>query len=153
RIAPRPPHGPRFEPRTPPADDLAAYVSKGVSTRAYAAQAVLRLLVPLEEAAQRITPSDGTLEAETERSCLLRTGALSLDVMVIHVLLMGFEFEVVEPADFTERIGEARDLLSRALDRGVRSADPDAVPPVAGTPRTRDGADRTPGTRSGSGAA
>ncbi|MEV0527294.1 YafY family protein [Streptomyces sp. NPDC050439] len=153
RITPRPPHGPRFVPRTPPAEDLAAYVSKGVSTRGYAAQAVFRLLVPLEEAAQRVTPSDGTLEAETEHSCLLRTGAMSLDVMVIHVLLMGFEFEVVEPADFTERISSARDLLSRALDRGVRSAGPDTAIGADGTPRTPDGAGRTPGTRSGSGAA
>ncbi|MEU7577397.1 YafY family protein [Streptomyces sp. NPDC041068] len=155
RIEPRPPHGPRFAPRTPPADDLAAYVSKGVSTRAYAAQAVVRLLVPLEEAAQRITPSDGTLEAESEETCLLRTGAASLDVMVFHVMFMGFEFEVIEPAELSERVRSARDLLSRALDRGVPSADP-AAPgsrPAPRTPRTRDGAGRTPGTRSGSGAA
>ncbi|MFE0136299.1 helix-turn-helix transcriptional regulator [Streptomyces sp. NPDC059037] len=130
RVEPRPPHGPRFTPRTPPADDLAAYVSKGVSTHAYAAQAVIRLLVPLETAAERITPSDGTLEAESEGSCLLRTGAMSLDVMVIHVLLMGFEFEVVEPADLTGRLSSARDLLSRALDRGARSAEPAAGRPA-----------------------
>ncbi|MFF8658314.1 helix-turn-helix transcriptional regulator [Streptomyces huasconensis] len=121
RLTPRPPHGPRFAPRTPPADDLAAYVAKGVSTRAYAAQAVVRLLVPLEEAAERISPADGTLEAETERSCLLRTGAASLDVMVFHVMFMGLEFEVVEPAGLTDRIRASRDLLSRALERGERS--------------------------------
>ncbi|MEU7645454.1 helix-turn-helix transcriptional regulator [Streptomyces huasconensis] len=121
RLTPRPPHGPRFAPRTPPADDLAAYVAKGVSTRAYAAQAVVRLLVPLEEAAERISPADGTLEAETERSCLLRTGAASLDVMVFHVMFLGLEFEVVEPAGLTDRIRASRDLLSRALERGERS--------------------------------
>ncbi|MGW2226229.1 helix-turn-helix transcriptional regulator [Streptomyces formicae] len=155
RITPRPPHGPRFAPRTPPADDLAAYVSRGVSTRAYATQAVVRLLVPVEEATQRIAPSDGTLEAETEHTCLLRTGAASLDVMVFHVLFMGMEFEVVEPAGLTDRISSARDLLTRALDRGAPSADPAAhrSRPAPRTPRTRDGADRTPGTPSGSGAA
>ncbi len=121
RLTPRPPHGPRFAPRTPPADDLAAYVAKGVSTRAYAARAVVRLLVPLEEAAERISPADGTLEAETERSCLLRTGAASLDVLVFHVMFMGLEFEVVEPAGLTDRIRASRDLLSRALERGERS--------------------------------
>ncbi|MEV0254847.1 YafY family protein [Streptomyces sp. NPDC050732] len=155
RIEPRPPHGPRFAPRTPPAEDLAAYVSKGVSTRVYATHAVVRLLVPLAEAAQRITPTDGTLEAETEDSCLLRTGATSLDVMVFHVLFMGFEFEIVEPVELADRVGSARDLLSRALDRGARSADPDAAGPCPAprTPRTPDGADRTPGTPSGPGAA
>ncbi|MFH8563596.1 helix-turn-helix transcriptional regulator [Streptomyces sp. NPDC017988] len=126
RLTPKPPHGPRFAPRTSPADDLAAYVSQGVSTRAFAAQAVVRLLVPLAEAAERISPADGTLEAETERSCLLRTGAASLDVMVFHVMFMGLEFEVVEPAELTDRIETFRDLLSRALDRGAPSADPRA---------------------------
>src|SRR3954470_10131398 len=57
RITPKPPHGPRFIPREPPAEDLAAYVSRGVSTRAYASHATVRLLVPLAEAAERVSPS------------------------------------------------------------------------------------------------
>ncbi|WP_323187274.1 YafY family protein [Streptomyces sp. NBC_00124] len=142
RIIPKPPHGPRFTPRTPPAEDLAAFVSRGVSTRAYAAQAVVRLLVPLEEAVERVSPSAGQLEADGPDACILRTGAASLDVMVIHVMLMGFEFEVLEPAELTEAIRTARDRLARSLARAEKSA-----------PRTRDGADRTPGTRSGSAAA
>ncbi|MGD1222974.1 MULTISPECIES: helix-turn-helix transcriptional regulator [Streptomyces] len=117
RVTPRPPHGPRFAPRTPPAEDLAAYVSKGVSTGAYATHAVVRLLVPLEEAAERISPSAGTLEAAGPDSCLLRTGAASLDVMVVHVTMTGFEFEVLEPAGLTDALTAARDRLSRALER------------------------------------
>ncbi|MFE0651788.1 helix-turn-helix transcriptional regulator [Streptomyces sp. NPDC059534] len=116
RIEPTPPHGPRFPPREPPAADLAAYVSKGVSSTAYAAEATVRLLVPLAEAAAVVGPMDGTLEADGEDSCLLRTGAHSLDVLVIHVSLMGFEFEVVEPPELTDRIRALRDRLSRALD-------------------------------------
>ncbi|MFE9444288.1 helix-turn-helix transcriptional regulator [Streptomyces sp. NPDC006602] len=141
RVTPRPPHGPRFEPRRPPADDLAAYVSKGVSTRAYASHAVIRLLVPLEEAVERVSPSAGTLEASDEHSCILRTGAASLDVMVIHVMMLGFEFEVLEPAELTEAVRTARDRLARSLARAGESPR-----------RTPDDADRTPGTRSGSGA-
>ncbi|MCF3130003.1 helix-turn-helix transcriptional regulator [Streptomyces olivochromogenes] len=119
RITPKPPHGPRFTPREPPAEDLAAYVSRGVSTRAYAAHAVVRLLVPLHEAAEHISPSAGTLEPDGEDACVLRTGAANLDVMVIHVMMMGFEFEVLEPAELTETIRTARDRLSRALERGA----------------------------------
>ncbi|WP_406403588.1 YafY family transcriptional regulator [Streptomyces sp. NBC_00879] len=116
RITPKPPHGPRFAPRTPPAEDLAAYVSKGVSTHAYAAQAVIRLHTSAELAAQVVGPSAGVLEAVDEKTCLLRTGAASLDVLVIHVMLMGFDFEVVEPEELTEHIRTVRDRLSRALD-------------------------------------
>ncbi|WTP56538.1 YafY family transcriptional regulator [Streptomyces phaeochromogenes] len=119
RVTPKPPHGPRFTPRQPPADDLAAYVSKGVSVRAYATHAVVRLLVPKEEAAQRISPSAGTLEPESEGSCILRTGAASLDVMVIHVMLMGVEFEVLEPVELVEAIRTARDRLTRTLERAA----------------------------------
>ncbi|MGI5374306.1 helix-turn-helix transcriptional regulator [Streptomyces sp. CA-251387] len=142
RITPKPPHGPRFTPRTPPAEDLAAYVSQGVSTRAYASHAVIRLLVPLEEAAGSISPSAGQLEAEGPGSCILRTGAGSIDVMVIHVMLMGFEFEVVEPDELVEAIRTAHGRLARSL---ARAAEPPA--------RARGGAGRTPGTRSGSAAA
>jgi predicted DNA-binding transcriptional regulator YafY len=128
RITPRPPHGPRFTPRTPPAEDLAAYVSEGVSTRAYASHAVVRLLVPLPEAVQRISPSAGTLEADGPDACLLRTGAPNLDVMVIHVMMTGFEFEVLEPVELIERIRTSRDLLSRALERHRPGAYGDSVP-------------------------
>ncbi|MFF1276931.1 helix-turn-helix transcriptional regulator [Streptomyces marokkonensis] len=141
RITPRPPHGPRFVPREPPAEDLAAYVSRGVSTRVYAAHAVIRLLAPLEEAAGRISPSTGTLEAEGPDTCLLRTGAASLDVMVVHVMLLGFEFEVLEPVELIDALSAAHDRLARSLARAGTSR-----------PRTRDGSGRTPATPSGSAA-
>ncbi|GAA3981482.1 YafY family protein [Streptomyces marokkonensis] len=124
RVTPKPPHGPRFVPRRPPAEDLAAYVSEGVSTRAYATHAVVRLLVPLQEAAERVSPTAGVLEAEGPESCLLRTGAGSLDVMVVHVVLLGFDFEVLEPDGLTEAIRTARDRLSRALARTERPGTP-----------------------------
>ncbi|MET9932643.1 MULTISPECIES: YafY family protein [unclassified Streptomyces] len=117
RIEPAPPHGPRFTPREPPAEDLAAYVAKGVSRSAYATEATVRLLVPLAEAAAAVGPLDGVLEADGDAACLLRTGAHGLDVLVFHVLMLGFDFEVVEPPELTGRIRDLRDRLSRALDR------------------------------------
>ncbi|MFI6286193.1 helix-turn-helix transcriptional regulator [Streptomyces sp. NPDC051018] len=116
RIVPTPPHGPRFTPRTPPAEDLAAYVSRGVSTSAYTDTAVIRLLVPAERAAEVVTPSDGVLEPVDDTSCILRTGAAGPELLVVHVLLMGVDFEVIEPAGLTEYIRAVRDRLSRAVD-------------------------------------
>ncbi|WP_443079963.1 helix-turn-helix transcriptional regulator [Streptomyces sp. P9-A2] len=121
RVTPKPPHGPRFVPREPPAEDLAAYVSRGVSTRVYASQAAIRLLVPVEEAAERISPSVGTLRAEAPDTCVLTTGAASFNALVVHVMLLGFEFQVLEPAGLTDAITTARDRLSRALARAEGS--------------------------------
>ncbi|WKX69603.1 YafY family protein [Streptomyces sp. XD-27] len=115
RITPRPPHGPRFTPRRPPAEDLAAYVSEGVSTRAYTERATVLLKVSAEVAAEGVSPTAGVLEPVDERSCLLHTGAHSLDVMVIHIVLLGYDFEVREPAELTEHVRRIRDRLDRAL--------------------------------------
>ncbi|MFC9590496.1 helix-turn-helix transcriptional regulator [Streptomyces sp. NPDC056944] len=120
RIEPTPPHGPRFPPREPPAEDLAAYVQKGVSGTAYAQEATVRLFVPLAEAAAAVGPLDGVLTADGEGACLLRTGARSLDSMVFHVMFMGFDFEVVDPPELAEAVRSLRDRLSRALDRPER---------------------------------
>ncbi|MGV9421922.1 helix-turn-helix transcriptional regulator [Streptomyces sp. NPDC003674] len=119
RLTPRPPHGPRFTPREPPAGDLAAYVSEGVSTRAYAERSAVRLLVPLHEAAERISPSAGTLEADGPDACVLRSGAPSLDVMVIHIMMTGFPFEVLEPVELTDSVRRIRDRLDGALARSA----------------------------------
>ncbi|MFH8345728.1 helix-turn-helix transcriptional regulator [Streptomyces sp. NPDC018045] len=131
RITPAPPHGPRFTPRPAPADDLAAYVSRGVSTHAYAERATLVLHASAEEAAQQITPSDGVLEPLDAHRCLLHTGAHRLDVLVIHVVLMGFDFEVREPPELTDRIREIRDRLTRALHPAPSKAAPAPPDPPA----------------------
>ncbi|WP_030266855.1 helix-turn-helix transcriptional regulator [Streptomyces violens] len=114
RITPTPPHGPRVAPRTPPAEDLAAYVSEGVSRAVYAVSATVLLHAPLEEAAQRISPTAGTLEAVDGRTCLLRVGAANPDALVVFLMMTGFDFEVREPPELLERIREIRDRLSRA---------------------------------------
>ncbi|MEV0848994.1 YafY family protein [Streptomyces sp. NPDC049954] len=117
RLVPKPPHGPRRPSRTPPAEDLAAYVGRGIGSRAYAEQAVLRLLVPRREAAAVLWPGAGELVAETPSTCLLRTGAPGLDALVVHAVLLGFAFEVLEPAGLNDRIRVARDRLDAVLDR------------------------------------
>lgn len=116
RIALTPPHGPRFTPRTPPAEDLAAWVSEGVSVRAYAEHATVLLRVPMESAAEVVSLSAGTLEAVDEHSCLLRIGAPTLDVLVAYVLMLGFDFEVREPEALFAQVEALRDRLGRAMD-------------------------------------
>ncbi|WP_432069780.1 helix-turn-helix transcriptional regulator [Streptomyces sp. AA1529] len=115
RLTLTPPHGPRFEPRPAPAEDLAAWVAEGVSTWAYPARATVLLHAPVAVAAERISLATGTLEAVDEHSCLLRTGAASRETLLVHLLLLDFDFEVRGPADLAEQIGLLHDRLARAL--------------------------------------
>lgn len=119
RIVPTPPHGPRCAPRTPPAEDLADYVSQGIARQLYPVRATALLRAPVEDAAARINPADGVLEAVDAGSCLLHARAYSLDVLVIQLVLTGFDFEIRSPAELTGRVREIRDRLSRALDAPV----------------------------------
>jgi predicted DNA-binding transcriptional regulator YafY len=115
RLALTPPHGPRFVPRPPPAEDLAAWVSEGVSTRAYAEQATVLLHAPVEEAAERVSLSSGTLEGLDGGRCLLRTGAHSMDALAVHLVMLGMDFEVREPRELAGHLRALRDRLGRAL--------------------------------------
>lgn len=114
RIALTPPHGPRFAPRRPPAENLADYVSERVSTSAYPVRATVLLRLPITEAARLVSPSTGTLETVDERSCLLRTGAYSLDAMAVHLVMIGADFEVREPVELLASLAALRDRLGRA---------------------------------------
>ncbi|MDG9705405.1 YafY family protein [Streptomyces sp. DH37] len=116
RLTLTPPHGARFTPREPPAEDWAAYVSEGVSTGAYSQRATVLLHVPADRAAERIAPTVGVLEPVDEHTCVLRTGARSLDEMAVHILMLGFDFEVREPAGLGDRVRELADRLGRAAE-------------------------------------
>ncbi|MBK3590090.1 DNA-binding transcriptional regulator, partial [Streptomyces sp. MBT57] len=59
--------------------------------------------------------SAGVLEPVDAQTCRLTAGAPNLEVLVIHVLLMGIDFEVVEPPELVEVMTRARDRLTRAL--------------------------------------
>ncbi|WP_326691394.1 YafY family transcriptional regulator [Streptomyces sp. NBC_01795] len=128
RITLTPPHGPRFTPRTPPAEDLAAWVSEGVSNRVYPARATVLLHTPMERAAEYISLSSGTLEAVDEHTCLLRSGAPSLEGILVHVLMLGVEFEVREPEELTEYVSRLRDRLARSVERARNGPSPAGSP-------------------------
>ncbi|SDC08765.1 helix-turn-helix transcriptional regulator [Actinokineospora iranica] len=120
RLVPRTPTGPRFAPRDPPDEDLAAYTAYGLSNAAYRHQAVITLHLPLDEAAEHIGPTNGVLEARDERSCTLRAGASSLDGLVVWISLIGCEFEVQEPPELAERMTGIAARLTRAAQRSRR---------------------------------
>jgi predicted DNA-binding transcriptional regulator YafY len=106
--------GGRFVARTPPATDLAAYVSQGVSAARDRYQARVLLHVPLAEVAPRVPATVGTLEAIDERSCLLRTGSDWLGGLAVYVAEIGVEFTVLDPPEFAERVRTLAGRFARA---------------------------------------
>jgi predicted DNA-binding transcriptional regulator YafY len=103
-----------FAPREPPAEDIAAYVSRGVASTRDRWQARVVLHAALEDVAPRVPPGAGALEAIDERSCLLLTGSDWLGGLAVYVAEIGVDFEVLEPPELVERVRVLADRFRRA---------------------------------------
>jgi len=125
RLGPRLSVDRRFSPREPPAEDLAAYVSRGVSSARDRFQATVVLRAPLSAVADRVPQWVGTLEAIDDDSCLLRTGSDWLGGLAVYVAEIGVDFDVIEPPEFVDRVRELADRFRRA------TPDPSADPAAA----------------------
>ncbi len=90
--------GARFTPRTPPMD-LAEYVKRAISFAPFEYQLRIRLKGSMQEMAQRLPPWAGVLEHESETSCVLATGADSVEAMAAQ-LMFARDFELVERPDW-----------------------------------------------------
>jgi predicted DNA-binding transcriptional regulator YafY len=113
RLTPRVPTGPRFRPRElPDGGDVAAYVARGVSSAAvrFAVRVVVR--APAEVVTARINPAVGVVEAIDEHSCVLATGADSMETVAVYLGLLDIDFEVTEPPELVDRL---RVLAARYL--------------------------------------
>jgi predicted DNA-binding transcriptional regulator YafY len=106
--------GPRFTPRDPHGGDPAAYVSRSISSAPYRYQARIRLHLPASAAAQRLPPTVGHLQADSDTTCILHTGAQSPDVLAFYVAILGAEFEILDPPELAEHILALAGRLTRA---------------------------------------
>jgi predicted DNA-binding transcriptional regulator YafY len=114
RVRPRIPTGPRFAPRDPPDDDLVAYIAREVWSVSWRHHARVRLHAPAEAVAQRIPPGVGLLEAVDDGTCLLHTGAETLEVLAVHLGMLGADFEVDEPPELVDHLRLLADRYRRA---------------------------------------
>jgi len=104
----------RFTPREPPHEDLAVYISRQVSSVVYRHQARLVMHAPLAVVQERTSPTSVTLEAIDDHTCLMTTGAERLDVLAIHLAVMGFDFDVLDPPELRDHLRTLGTRLTRA---------------------------------------
>ena len=109
------PTGLRFTPRElPEGGDLAAYVSRRVSAAAWRYHARVRVHAPAEEVRGRIPSAAGAVEMIDERTCLLDTGADTLETLAVYLGMLGADFEVGAPPELVEHLRDLADRYRRA---------------------------------------
>jgi predicted DNA-binding transcriptional regulator YafY len=100
--------GARFVPRDPPARDLAAYVNRGI-WYAPPCRARIKLLASAQSIAERWKPGASLLEPIDEQSCYLDAGDSTFEVLAMHLVLLGVDFELTGPPELVmevRRLGE-----------------------------------------------
>jgi predicted DNA-binding transcriptional regulator YafY len=102
----------RFEPRTLPVPDAAAYVKQRLVDAPQRYQARLTLHAPAD--AVRSPYLWGDLKVIDDLSCEYRTGDDSLDWLAVRIGMLGVDFEVHEPPELVERFRELGGRFARA---------------------------------------
>ena len=104
RIRPGMSPGPRFTPRSLTDAEAEALVARGVPPSARLHQAQVVVHVPATQLAGRFGPWIGTITALDDASCLLETGADSVETLAAYLGFLGVDFTVTEPAELVTAI-------------------------------------------------
>ncbi|MBV8631900.1 MAG: YafY family transcriptional regulator [Silvibacterium sp.] len=107
--------GRRFVQRKLPAEDIAAYVTKGIAYDQYPCRASVVLHASADRMAELVPCSMGTLEAIDESRCMVHVGAHSIEMLAAYIAMFGVDFEVREPPELVEQIGRLAERLERAV--------------------------------------
>jgi predicted DNA-binding transcriptional regulator YafY len=91
-----------FSPRPLPEGDLARYVARSFTEHAYTHVARVIFHAPIERLRSRIAPTVGRLEPVDANRCRLVSGAHTLEVLALHVALLGEDFVIEEPPELVE---------------------------------------------------
>jgi predicted DNA-binding transcriptional regulator YafY len=102
--------GARFAPRTLPADDVAAYVSRAMSSARDRYRARVILHAPMAALQRKVPATYGSLEPIDDETCMLHTGSDWLGGLAVYIAEIGVDFTVVDPPELVERV---RDLAGR----------------------------------------
>jgi predicted DNA-binding transcriptional regulator YafY len=91
----------RFRPR--PAPDAARFVHEGVASRVYQHQARFLVHAPADAVRAKVPASAAVVTEAGDDRCELLSGAHDLDFLLMHMVLLGHEFEIIDPPALRER--------------------------------------------------
>ncbi|WP_432104503.1 helix-turn-helix transcriptional regulator [Streptomyces sp. bgisy091] len=116
RLTPRLPAGPRFTPREDPEGGAAAHVAGSASAAAWRHRARVTVHAPAEAVLERINPAVGTVETVDAGTCVLDTGADSLDSLGVHLGMLGLDFTVTGPPELVVHLRELAARYARSTE-------------------------------------
>ncbi|WP_439951776.1 helix-turn-helix transcriptional regulator [Nocardia harenae] len=103
----------RYRPR-PDAPDAAAFVQRGVASGVYRHQARFLVHAPAATVRTQVSASAAMVVEIDAATCEIHSGADNLDVVLMHVTVLGHAFQVLEPPELAARAEELAARLRAA---------------------------------------
>lgn len=112
RLRPRTPNGPRFTPREV-SEELVASLFKRSDEAPWPAVGTVVLQAPAHEVSRWLRGDRASVTALDEDSCRVELGAWSYGSLVALLLMFESDFEVLEPRELRDAVGEVTARLAR----------------------------------------
>ncbi|NNC13619.1 WYL domain-containing protein [Planctomonas sp. JC2975] len=109
----------RFEPHPLPGGDYTAFAMRTIAASGWAVHARLRIAAAAESVLDRINPTVGVVEPIDEETCVLVTGADSLDTVAAYIGMLMMDFTVESPAELVPRLRLLSERYARAVAGSV----------------------------------
>jgi predicted DNA-binding transcriptional regulator YafY len=103
RIDLRAPTHRRFTP-VPLPGDATEFVLRDVASTGWAVHARITVHAPAEEVLARVNPTVGLVEPVDEGTCVLVTGADSLEVVAVYIGMLGLDVTVTAPPELVDHL-------------------------------------------------
>lgn len=118
RLELRTPNGPRFAPREPPADDIAAYVMRSVRSAPTKYLARVTVRAPAAVIVERV-PQQVVVEPIDGATCLVVAGTNRIEMLALYLGMLDADFTVSEPPELVERITTLASRYAQAASAGA----------------------------------
>ena len=117
--APRERSNRRFTPQPLPGADYTTFLLRDVASTGWRVHARITVFAPAEEVLSRINATVGVVEKVDEVTCILVTGADSIELIAVYIGMLGIDFRVTEPPELVKHLA----LLGGRYARSVAKED------------------------------
>ena len=111
----RTPGGPRFTSVDLPGGDYTAFVLREVAFAGWSVHTRIRVDAPAAEVLARINPAVGVVEAVDDQTCVLVTGADSVEIIAVYIGMLGLDFHVDGPPELVAQLAVVGERYRRAV--------------------------------------
>ncbi len=107
----------RFTPRPLPGEDYTAFLLHDVASTGWRVHARITVFAPAEEVLSRINATVGVVEKVDDDTCILVTGADSIEIVAVYIGMLGIDFHVAEPPELVTHLAVLGQRYARAVTR------------------------------------